>query len=164
MVRLPGFLAAAVATTFLAAGCGSGSHPGTTTGGAGTNVVVVPHPTVTMRGIPRSAVRGMQGNRAVLIAPSSVAFGTKGTVSCAWWPTRLTVLGPTTIRIDMRVNGIVAKCGGGAVPFPIAVKLPRAVDVHKPVAVQLAYKVRLPGTGGVRRWSYNSVAPALSGS
>jgi hypothetical protein len=86
---------------------------------------------------------------------------TSGSVSCAWWPARLTVLRPSAIRIDMRVNGRVADCGSGAVGFPIAVRLPRTVDVHQPVTVRLAYKVQLPDGGGTRRRDYTSVAPAI---
>jgi len=101
----------------------------------------------------------------VLLAPSSVAFMTTGSVSCAWWPARLTVLGPNAIRIDMRVNGRVSACGSGAVGFPIAVTIdPRTVDSHGPVTVRLAYKVHLPGSGGTRQWNYTSAAPPVSRS
>jgi hypothetical protein len=59
----------------------------------------------------------------------------------------------------MRVNGEVSACGSGAVRFPIAVTIPRAVDAHHPLTVQRAYKVRLAGR--TREWSRTSVAPAL---
>ena len=65
----------------------------------------------------------LRGHGAVLLSPSRVAFMTTGSVNCAWWPKRLTVLGPSAIRIDMRVNGRVSTCGSGAVSFPIAVKI-----------------------------------------
>jgi hypothetical protein len=87
---------------------------------------------------------------------------TSGSVTCAWWPARLTALSSSAIQIDMRVNGRVSTCGSGAVTFPIAVKVdPRTVDIHRPVTVRLAYQVRLPGGGGTKRWSYTSVAPAV---
>lgn len=90
---------------------------------------------------------------------------TSGSSTCAWWPRRLTVLGPSSIRIDMRVNGVVSACTGGAVSFPIAVKIdPRVVDVRRPVTVRLSYEVRLPRGGGVERWNDTSVVPALKGS
>jgi hypothetical protein len=76
----------------------------------------------------------------------------------------LTVLRPSAIRIDMRVNGDVSACGSGAVGFPIAVKIPRAVDVRQPVTVRLAYKVQLPGGGGTNRWNHTAVAPAIGRS
>ena len=161
-MRVSRLLAFGVLTVLLAAGCGSASHPGTTTDPAVKPLVVVPHPAVQTRGIPSRVVPLLRGGRAALIAPSSVAFLTSATVSCAWWPKRLAVLDASAIRIDMRVNGRVSTCGSGATAFPIAVKLPRAVDVSKPVAVRLAYRVRLPGTGGVKQWSHRSVAPALS--
>ncbi len=162
MARLPRLYASAAVTVLVASGCGAASHPGTTTAPAPKHLVVVSHPAVQTSGIPRAALPRMRGYRAVLLAPSSVAFMTTGTVSCAWWPARLTALGPSAIRIDMRVNGLVSACGSGGVGFPIAVKLPRAVDVHHPVTVRLAYKVHLPGGGGTKRWSHTSVAPALS--
>jgi hypothetical protein len=162
MVCFPRLFAAAAVTVLVAAGCGTASHTRTTTRPAGKFPVVVVHPSVRASGIPTAALPRMRGNRAVLLAPSSVAFMTSGSITCAWWPARLTVLDPSAIRIDMRVNGRVSRCGSGAVGFPIAVKLPLAVDVHQPVKVRLAYKVRLPGGGGVSRRSYTSVAPAIS--
>ena len=164
MVRLSRLFAAGALTALVAAGCGATSHPRSTTKPAGKHPVVVSHPTVQVSGIPRGVVPRLRGGRAALLAPSSVAFMTTGTVSCAWWPARLTVLGPSAIRIDMRVNGRVSACGSGGAAFPIAVKLPRPVDVHQPVTVRLAYKVRLPGGGGVKRWNHTSVAPAVSRS
>jgi hypothetical protein len=65
----------------------------------------------------------------------------------------------------MRVNGRVSTCGSGAAVFPIAVKIdPHAVDASRPVTVQLAYKVHLPGGGVTRQWNHTSVAPAISRS
>ena len=96
----------------------------------------------------------------MLLSPSRVVFMTTGSVSCAWWPKRLTVLGPSAIRIDMRVNGRVSACGAGAVGFPIAVKIdPRIVDIHRPLTVRLAYKVRRGGS--TTQWNHTSVAPAI---
>jgi hypothetical protein len=138
-------------TVVLAVGCGAGKFP-----------IVIAHPSVRSNGIPSAVLPRLRGNRAVLISPSSVAFMTSGSVSCAWWPAQLTVLGPSAIQIDMRVNGRVSACGSGAVGFPIAVKIdPRTVDVHRPVSVRLAYQVHLPGGGGTKQWSYTSVAPAV---
>jgi len=164
MVRLSRVCAAGALTVVVASGCGAASKTGSTGAPPVKHLVVVAHPSFQMNGIPRAALSGLRRSRAVLFSPSSVAFMTTGTESCAWLPARLTVLDPSTIRIDMRVNGRVSTCGSGGVGFPIAVKLPGTVDVHKPVAVRLAYKVRLPGSGGVKQWSRNSVAPAISRS
>jgi len=60
----------------------------------------------------------------------------------------------------MRVNGRVTSCSGGGVAFPIAVKLPRIVDVHDGLTVELAYKVHIPGAG-TRQWDRTAVAAAL---
>ena len=141
-------------TVAVAAGCGSASHHGS----AGKFPVVVAHPKVQTTGLPN-----IQGNGAMLLASSQLAFTTTGSESCVWWPVRVTTLGPSSIRIDMRVNGRIPKCSSGAVLFPIAVKIdPRIVDVHQPLTVLLAYKVRLPGAG-TRQWQTTAVAPALSG-
>ena len=59
-------------------------------------------------GFPSDLRPRLQQNGAVLLSPSHVAFMTTGSISCVWWPTRLTVLGPSAIRIDMRVNGRVS--------------------------------------------------------
>ena len=62
----------------------------------------------------------------------------------------------------MRVNGRVTTCTGGAVPFPIAVKIdPQIVDVHRPLTVRLAFRVRLP-SGHINEWERTAVAPALN--
>ncbi len=153
-----------VATLMLAsaAGCGgAATHP---RGAGGTFPIVVPHPRVVSHGLP-SAAGQLKGNRIALLSASSVGFMTSATVSCAWWPRRLTVLSPSSIRIDMRVNGDVSSCGSGATAFPIAVTIdPRVVDVRHPVTVRLAYKVELPSGGGTRRWSKTATVPAFSGS
>ena len=142
-------------TVFVATGCGDAARPSSAANPAGKFPIVVAHPSVDGSiDIPSADVRG---NRAMLLSPSQVAFMTTGSVSCAWWPTRLTVLGPSAIRIDMRVNGAVSTCGAGGVGFPVAVKIPRSVDVRRPVTVRLAYRV------GDRRWNNTAVAPALSG-
>ena len=121
--------------------------------------VVVEHPTVQITGLAKVQFRH---NSAVLLSPTRVAFTTSGTVSCAWLPTRLTVLGPSAIRVDMRVNGDVANCGSGGAGFPIAVKIdPRLVDVHRSLTVRLAYKVNLGAAGGLRHWTRTAVAPAI---
>ena len=133
----------------LATGCGSAST-------AGNFPVVVAHPNVQTTGVP-----SVTGDAALLLASSRVVFTTTGSSSCVWLPTRLTVLDSSSIQIDMRVDGIVARCTGGAVPFPISVKIPRIVDIHRPLTVRLAYKVRLPD-GTTNRSERTVVAPALS--
>jgi hypothetical protein len=151
-------LIAGALTVVLATGCGSASHPRS----AGKFPIVVAHPTVQTSGLPNVK---LSGDEAMLLAPAQVVFITTGSISCVWWPARLTVLGPSTIRIDMRVNGRVATCPAGAAAFPIAVKIdPKIVDVHHPLTVRLAYKVRLPGSGRTRQWQRIAVAPALSRS
>jgi hypothetical protein len=163
MVRFPRLFAAGALTVLVVAGCGATLHRGSVRKPSGKFPIVVSHPNVQSSGVPSAVRVRLRGNRAVLLSPSRVAFMTTGSVSCAWWPARLTVLRPSAIRIDMRVNGRVSMCGSGAVVFPIAVKIdPRVVDVRRPVTVRLAYKVRLPGNGGTRRWNHTSVAPALS--
>jgi hypothetical protein len=162
MVRVPFLFAVGAVTVLVAAGCGAASNRSGVTRPAGTFPIVVAHPKVRSTGLPRSTGRRVRGNRAVLLSPSSVAFRTTATISCAWWPARLTAVGPSSIRVDMRVNGVVSRCGSGALGFPIAVQIPGAVDVHKPVTVRVAYKVRLPNGGGTRQWHYTAVAPPLS--
>jgi len=162
MVRVPLLFAVGAVTVLVAAGCGGASHDTGATTRTGTFPIVVAHPKVQSTGIPPNIAARVRGSRAVLLPPSSVAFQTSATVNCAWWPARLTVLGPSSVRVDMRVNGVVSKCGSGAVGFPIAVKIPGVVDVHEPVTVRLAYKVHLPGGGGTKQWSHASVAPPLS--
>ncbi len=126
---------------------------------AGKFPVVVKHLSVQSTGLTNVEFRH---SGALLLSPTRVAFMTSGSTSCAWWPTRLTVLGPNAIRIDMRINGVVATCTSGAVGFPIAVKIdPRIVDVHHPLTVRLAYKVNLGGASGSRQWTRTAVAPAI---
>ena len=145
-----------------ATGCAAASHPRSASGPAGKFPIVVAHPNVQTTGL--SKVK-LSGDEAMLLAPARVAFITTATSSCAWWPVRLTVLGASSIRIDMRVNGRVAACSSGAAAFPIAVKFdPAIVDVRSPLTVLLAYKVRLPDGGGTRQWHRTAVAPALSRS
>ena len=134
----------------LATGCGAAST-------AGNFPIVVAHPNVQTTGVPSVA-----GDAALLLASSRVVFNTTGSSSCVWLPTRLTVLDSSSIRIDMRVDGLVARCTGGAVPFPISVKIPRIVDIHRPLTVRLAYKVRLPD-GTTNQSEHVLVAPALGG-
>ncbi len=160
MLRLSRLAALGALTAVVIAGCGAGSHQTTVTKPSGNFPIVVAHPSVQTSGLPSDLRPRLGIHRAALLSRSQIAFLTSGTVSCVWLPARLTVLGPSAIRIDMRVNGSVSSCGSGAVGFPIAVKIPRAVDVTAPVTVRLAYKVRLPG-GGTNRWNHMSVAPAL---
>ena len=142
-------------TVWLATGCGAASRPR-----SGNFPIVVAHPTVQTTGLPNN----LGVDDVVLLAPSRVVFVTTGSSSCVWLPTRLTVLDPSTVRLDMRVDGRVSTCPGGAVPFPIAVKIPRIVDIHRPLTVRLAYKVRVGGAVGTRQWERTAVAPALSRS
>jgi hypothetical protein len=146
---LPTALILLAGTVLLAAGCGGGKH---------FRPVVVAHPQVVGSGVPNPA-----NGEAMFLAPSRVVFNTTATTNCAWWPTRLTITDSSTIRIDMRVNGIVARCGSGGTSFPIAVTIPRIIDVHHSLKIQLAYKVRMPGTGHVKQYERDYVAPALSG-
>ena len=134
----------------LAAGCGAAAH--------GKFPVVVAHPKVQGNGVPSAGATG-----AMLLSPTRLAVNTTGTTSCVWWPGRLTVLDASTIRIDMRINGRVAGCGSGGASFPIAVTIPRVIDVHSPLTVLMEYKVRLPGTTRARESHHTVVAPALSG-
>ena len=143
-------------TVLLAAGCAAAPDKHT----SGKFPVVVVHPNVQSRGL--SEVK-LTRDEAMLLSPTRVAFMTTGSSSCVWWPVRLTALDASTIRIDMRVNGRIATCSGGAVPFPIAVKIdPRVVDVHRPLTVHVAFKVRLPNGGGINQFDRTAVAPALS--
>jgi hypothetical protein len=149
---------AGVLTVVVVTGCGA-SHHSRAKGPAGKAPIVIAHPVVRSTGIPSAEFAKLKGNRAMLLPPSWVAFMTTGSVTCAWWPARLTIFGRSEIRIDMRVNGRVSTCGAGAVGFPIAVNVdPRMVDIHRPLTVRLAYKV------GTRRWSHTAVAPAISRS
>jgi hypothetical protein len=141
-----------------ASGCGAATRP-SGHGPSGKFPVVVKHASVQMSGLTNVQL-GHEG--AAFLSPTRVAFMSSGTVSCAWLPTRITVLGPTAIRIDMRVNGDVASCGSGGVGFPIAVKIdPKLVDVHHALTVRLAYKVNLGAAGGLRQWTRTAVAPAI---
>jgi hypothetical protein len=162
MVRFLRISVVGALTVFVVAGCGAASHHRSATQ-PGNFPVVVTHPKVQSSGIPSADVRGLQADEAVLLSPSKVAFLTSGSIRCVWWPARLTVLGPSEIRVDMRVNGSVTDCGSGAVGFPIAVKIdPRVVDVSRPVTLRLAHKVRLGGR--TRRWTTTAVAPAIGTS
>ena len=126
--------------------------------------MVVAHPSVQTTGIPPATARRLLATPVILLSPTRLLFKTTGSSSCVWWPTRMAVVGPSAIQIDMRVNGIVAKCSAGAVGFPIAVKIdPRVVNVHLPLTVRFAYKVRIPGQG-ISHWAWAGVAPALPGS
>jgi len=162
MPRLPNLALVGASLALIAAGCGRASHHSGSGGPHGKFPVVITHLVVATSGIPSADLNRLRQNGAVLLSGPRVAFMDSGTASCAWWPKRVKVLGPTTIQIDMRINGLVSACGTGGVGFPITVKIdPRLVDVHRPVTVRVAYKVRLPGAGGVRHWTYRSVAPAL---
>jgi hypothetical protein len=158
MARFPRLFVTGALTVLAATGCGAASHQRSATGPA-PKPIVVAHPDVRSIQLSRAKLRRLERKGAVLLSPSKVAFMTSGGVSCAWWPKRLTVLGPSAIRIDMRVNGDTSRCGSGAVGFPIAVTIdPRIVDAHRRLTVRLAYKV------GDREWSRAAVAPAISRS
>jgi hypothetical protein len=147
----------------VAAGCAGASPHRAVTESSGKFPIVVAHPRVQSIRLSRADLRRLRGHGAILLSPSQVAFMTTGSVTCAWWPKRLTVLGASSIRIDMRVNGRVSACGSGAVGFPIGVEIdPRTVDVRRPITVQLAYKVQLPDGSGTSKWRHTSVAPAIS--
>jgi hypothetical protein len=162
MVPLRRLFVTGVLTLCVATACAGATHHRRATGHTGKFPIVVAHPDVQSTGLPSVEIRRLGSNGGVSLSASRVAFMTTGSVTCAWWPARLTVLGPSAIRIDMRVNGRVSACGSGAVGFPIAVKFdPRVVDVRRPVTVRLAYAVRLPGGGGTRRWNRTAVAPAV---
>lgn len=159
MGRLVRLVVVVAVVVVLATGCGTARKAAPH---SGRYPVVVTHLTVQGNGLP--GVR-IGPTSAALLSRSQVAFTTTGSVSCAWWPVRLTVLGPSSILIAMRVNGRVASCTGGAVRFPIALRIdPRIVDVHRSLRIQLAYEVRLPGTRVPRRWNRLLVAPALARS
>ena len=159
MVRFPGLVVAGALTLVVTSSCGGASHERSAVRPSGNFPIVVAHPSAQSITIPRTELRRLERDGALLLPPSRVAFITTGSVSCAWWPARLAVLGRSSIRIDMRVNGQVSRCGAGAVGFPIAVKIdPQVVDVHRPMAVRLAYKV------GRRQWHRAVVAPAISRS
>jgi hypothetical protein len=158
MVRFPRLFVTGALTLLVATGCGSASHQRSGTGPV-PKPVVVAHPDVRSIQLPSAKLRQLRGDGALLLSPSKVAVMTSGSVSCAWWPKRLTVLRPSSIRIDMRVNGDISRCGSGAVGFPIAVTIdPRIVDAHRPLTVRLAYKV------GDRQWSRAAVASGISRS
>jgi hypothetical protein len=145
MVRCTRLVVAGALTAFVAAGCG-----------AGKPLSVVAHPTVRSIQLPRARLHQLLGHGALRLSPSQLAFMTTGSVSCAWWPKRLTVVDRSTIQIDMRVNGSVSRCGAGATGFPIAVKInPRIIDAHRSLSVRLDYEV------GANRWSRTVVAPPL---
>jgi len=158
MLRFPRLFTTGALTVVVATGCGAASHQRTATGPA-PKPIVVAHPDVRSIQLPRAKLRQLQGDGALLLSPSQVAFMTTGGIRCAWWPKRFTVVGPSAIRIDMRVNGDVSRCGSGAVGFPIAVKIsPRMIDIHRPLTVRLDYKV------GTTRWNRTAVASAISRS
>ncbi|HEY2354310.1 MAG TPA: hypothetical protein VGH79_05355 [Gaiellaceae bacterium] len=145
-------------TIVLVTGCAGGSRHGSTTTTSGKFPIVVTHPTVQTSGLTSPRARALHGSRIALLSPSQLGFMTSGSISCVWLPKRLTVLGPSAITIDMRVNGRADSCGSGAVVFPIAVKIdPRTIDVGRPLTVRLAYKVQ---TGGhTNQWNRTAVAP-----
>lgn len=130
---------------------------------AGSDVklpLVVAHPTVQVRGLPNAKVRHLRGVR--LISATQVAFMTWGSSGCPWWPTRLTVLSPRTIRIDMRIRTGGGACPADLVVFPVAVKIdPRIVDIHRPLTVRLAYQANYCCGEGSKRWHRTFVAAAV---
>jgi hypothetical protein len=160
MRRSARFSVAVALTVLVATGCGSTAHKPPALSHPGRFPVVVAHPKAQTSGLPNVKIGP---NGAVLLSRSRLVFIAGGSVRCAWLPARLTVLGPSSIRIDMRVNGDVASCVTAAVGFPIAVKIdPQLVDVSRPLTVRVVYKARLGDR--TRHWIRTAVAPALSRS
>ena len=159
MWRLAPLAAAIALTVFLVTGCGAGARKHGAESRPGRFPVVVAHPSVRTSGLQN--VKISHGG-AVLLSASRLAFVTTGTVSCVWLPSRLTVLGPSSIRLDMRVDGDVASCGSGGAGFPIAVRIGGPVDVHRPLTVRLDYRVRVGER--TQHFGRTVVAPALSRS
>jgi hypothetical protein len=153
--------AAVALVVLLAAGCGGAAQPRS----SAKFPVLVAHPKLQTTGIPNADASQIRQNGALLLSRSQVAFMTSGTTSCVWLPTRMTVISPSSITIDMRVNGSIPRCSSGAVGFPIAVRIdPTIVDVTQPVTVTLAYEVFLPVPQGTKHWNRTVVAPPFSGS
>jgi hypothetical protein len=108
-------------------------------GATPTLPLVIARPTVQLKDLPNAKVRHL-GAGGRLISSTLLAFMTTGSSNCLWLPTRLTVLSPTVIRIDMRVHE-QRVCLADLIGRPVAVKInPRIVNVHRPLTVRLAYK------------------------
>jgi hypothetical protein len=123
--------------------------------------LVIPHPAVKIKDLPNATRRHLTGRGGRLISPTQLAFMTTGSSGCLWLPTRLTVLSPTAIRIDMRFP-LHRTCAADLIGLPIAVKInPRIVDVHRPLAVQLAYKANYCCGEPSKSWHRNFIAPAI---
>jgi hypothetical protein len=150
-------LAGIVFAVLVVAACGGTARP------ASHPLAVIAKPKVDTSGLPGAELSALRAHGAIFSSPTEVAFMTTGTTSCVWLPVRLVVLGSSSIRFDMRVNGDVERCSSGAVGFPIAVTIdPKLVDVHRSLTVLLAYKVTV---GGHTRTSHKRVtAPALGSS
>jgi hypothetical protein len=124
--------------------------------------VVVAHPTVQVKNPPNAKLRHLTGRDGRLISPTQLAFMTTGSTGCLWLPTRLTVLSPTAIRIDMRIPRH-RFCLADYIGRPITVKInPRVVNVHRPLTVRLAYVAHYCCGEGSKRWHRTLVAPAIT--
>jgi hypothetical protein len=164
VTRFVGLCVGAVALA-AATGCGS-SRTASPPRPGGTYPVVVAHPGVQTNGIALNPglLRGGTA-AAILTSPARIVFMTSGSTSCVWLPTRLTALGPSELRVDMRINGAASSCATGLALFPIAVKLGSGlVDVHQPLTIRLAYKANYGGRIGVQRRRKTLVAPAAAQS
>ena len=106
----------------------------------------------------RYTLRVVPANRAVLrhhlpffVSPTRLAIETFGSSSCPWVPTKLTVIGPHLIRLDLRAGS--REPGGALVPrppasgvcttdfgpTPMVVSLPSRVDAHHRLTIRLYY-------------------------
>jgi hypothetical protein len=138
----------AVGAVLVATGCAGSARTGSTSttsqrsaqGSVPSLPLVVAHPTVQLKGLPKAKVRHL-GTGGKLISPTQLAFTTSGSTGCLWLPARLTVLSQTAIRIDMRFPHHRPCLANYLVGVPIAVKLnPLVVNVHRPLNVRLVYK------------------------
>ena len=121
--------------------------------------LVVAHPAVQVKYQPSDQLRHLSGTGGRLISATQLAFATTGSTGCLWLPTRLTVLSPTAIRLDMRFPDHRV-CLADLIRVPIAVKIPGIVNVHRPLTVRLAYKANYSGEPS-QRWHRKFVAPAI---
>ena len=97
MVRFPRLSVAVALTVSVVAGCGAAAHHAFPHRPPGSSRSSSHIPRFRAPGLRRPGSAGCK-RRAVLLSPSQVAFLTSGGTSCAWWPARLTVLGPSAIR------------------------------------------------------------------
>lgn len=169
MTRFVCIATVAVSAVLMATGCAGstskaserstqGQH--SVQGATPTLPLVIAHPTVELSDLPNAKVRHL-GAGGKLISPTQLAFMTTGSSNCLWLPTRLTVLSPTIIRIDMRVHK-QRVCLADLVGRPVAVKInPRIVNVHRPLTVRLAYKANYCCGERSKRWHRTFIASAI---